>query len=164
MPIPRRCEDRDSVAGMATVRAGQFGFDSRVGKEIFSFPHKFRPALGPTEPLVQWGQVLFPGGKAAGAWRCPPTPHVAPTLRYSYTSTDFLFLRTMLRGDLYLYLSDAVVFNILKKLNGRFCCFGVHEISYVRVSQPSVVGRSHSCVVACGRNFPACISFEKRIA
>ena len=33
-----------------------------------------RPVLGPTQPPVQWIPILFPWGKATGAWRWPLTP------------------------------------------------------------------------------------------
>jgi hypothetical protein len=63
--------DRDSVVGIATG----YGLDGplielRLGRGI---PYSTRPALGPTQPPVQWVPSLLPGGKAAGAWRWPPT-------------------------------------------------------------------------------------------
>jgi hypothetical protein len=57
---------RDSVVGIAT-RYGLDGpgIESRRGQD---FPHPSTPALGPTQPSVEWVLGFFPGGKAAGAW------------------------------------------------------------------------------------------------
>jgi hypothetical protein len=58
---------QNSSVGTAT-RYGQDvpGFEPRWGRD---FPHPSRPALGPTQPPVQWITGLFPGGKTARAWR-----------------------------------------------------------------------------------------------
>ena len=58
---------RDSSVGMA-IRYGLdgSGIESQWRRD---FLHPFRPALGPTQPITQWVPGLFPGGKAAGAWR-----------------------------------------------------------------------------------------------
>ena len=57
---------RDSSVGIDSLRAGWSGIESREWRD---FPHPSRPALGPTQPPIQWVPDFFPRGKAAGAWR-----------------------------------------------------------------------------------------------
>ena len=42
-------------------------FYSYHGQEIFSSPELSRPALGPTQPPIQWVAGFFSQGEVAGA-------------------------------------------------------------------------------------------------
>ena len=66
---------RDSSVGIAT-RYGLDGpgIDSRWGGEIF----RTRPDRSWGLPCLLYNEYrVFPEGKAAGAWRWPPTPHLS---------------------------------------------------------------------------------------
>jgi hypothetical protein len=53
---------QDSSVGIATGQAGQLGFDSQQGQEIFLFSVMSGPALGTTQPPIQWVPRLFSQG------------------------------------------------------------------------------------------------------
>jgi hypothetical protein len=70
---------RDSVIPFVCVCVTRYSDSQRAGRSSnripvgtrFSAP--FRPARGPPSHLYN-GYQVFPGGKAAGPWRRPPTP------------------------------------------------------------------------------------------
>jgi hypothetical protein len=97
----------DGAVGVATrYRLNGPGIEFLWG---WNFPHPSRPTLGSTQPPVQWIPSLFPGGKAAGSWRWPPTV-MAPKLKkeYSYIFALPLGLHGLLYGECYLYLDQTV--------------------------------------------------------
>ena len=58
---------RDSVVGIvARYGIDGLGIEFRWGRNI---QHLSRPALGPTQPPMQWVPGPSPGDKVAGAWR-----------------------------------------------------------------------------------------------
>ena len=65
------CVGRDSVVGIET----RYRLDGPEAESLWErdFPHPSRPAMGITQPPIQWTSVLS-GGKAVEAWRCPPNP------------------------------------------------------------------------------------------
>jgi hypothetical protein len=87
---------RDSSVGIAT-RYGLDGpgIESRGRR---AFPQPSRPALGPPSLLYN-GYQVFPGGKAAGAWRWPPTPCSAEVKErvelYLYSPFGLVLERTL---------------------------------------------------------------------
>jgi hypothetical protein len=75
------------ATGWTTVRSV---FDSRQGQRIFPVSSVSRPALGPTQPPVQWVQgVLSPGVKRGRNVTLTTHPHLVPRSRMcrSYTSS-----------------------------------------------------------------------------
>jgi hypothetical protein len=57
------------------ARAGRPGFNSRQGQEIFLYSTASRPALGLTQPPVQWMPgALSPGVKLPGREADPSPP------------------------------------------------------------------------------------------
>jgi hypothetical protein len=73
-----------------SIMTGRPGFDPRRRQRIFPLLSASRPALGPTQPPVQWVPgALSPGVNAAGACCWPPTPFQCRGWRKnrSYTSS-----------------------------------------------------------------------------
>ena len=72
MFLPHKIKWANSVVGIATgYGLDGLGIESQWGRD---FAHLSRPALGPTQPPVQWVPGLSRGWRAAGVWRWPPHP------------------------------------------------------------------------------------------
>jgi len=92
------CTHHDSVGIAQSVQPLATGSTVRGSYAGGCETFRSRPdrPWGPPSLLYN-GYRVFPGSKAAGAWRWPPTPHLAQRLKkeYRYTSTPFLDLRSL---------------------------------------------------------------------
>jgi hypothetical protein len=71
------------------LRAGRSGFDSRQGQRIFLLASASRPALGPTQPPIQWVPgVLSPGIKRGRGVTLTTHLHIVPRLSISRSCTS----------------------------------------------------------------------------
>ena len=110
---------RDSSVGIAIrYRLDGSGIESRRGRDL---PHPSKPALGPTQPPIP----DLSQGKAAEAWRWPPTPSSAEVKE---------------RVELYLYSPHApswpvmvwtlpFTFHIVARLLGRYLSWRKQKMS-----------------------------------
>ena len=109
------------------------GMESQWGGEISA---AVQTVPGANQLPMQWVLGLFPGGKAAGAWRW--SPHLVPRLKkvYSYTYTPPLGLHGPLQGELYLLpiflVTSECVLSWLKQcgsINSLVVCIVTMSIS-----------------------------------
>jgi len=69
--FPMRADVAHSVGIATRYWPDRPEIEYRCGR---GFPHPSRPVLGATQPLITGVKVFFVEGKAAEAWRWPPTP------------------------------------------------------------------------------------------
>jgi hypothetical protein len=89
----KKLEARSRVSSGSIV--SDYGLDDRAigvrspaGKRIFPLTSVSRPALGPTQPPVQWVPWVFsPGVKARPGRDADHSPHLVSRMSKSYTSS-----------------------------------------------------------------------------
>jgi hypothetical protein len=98
---------------------GRSGFDPRQGQRIFPLASVSRPALGPTQPPVQWVPgVLSPGVKRGWCVMLTTHPHLVPRswMSRSYISSPPQAPPWCVTGLLYFFTFTS---NILLEMVGK---------------------------------------------
>ena len=88
------------------LRARRLGFETRWRQGIlFCLKNPSRPAVGSTQPSIQWVMGFFPGGKVTSGWCWTPNLHLVPRFRMgSYTILSPVNLHGVFYGDTYLMI------------------------------------------------------------
>jgi hypothetical protein len=95
---------------------GRSGFDPRQGQRIFPLTSVSRPALGPTQPPVQWVPgVLSPGLKRSRGVTLTTHPHLVPRSRMSRSYTSSPPSAFMACSGTALVLAVYSVLNVINK-------------------------------------------------
>jgi len=102
-----------------SLRAGRSGDRIPVGVR---YSARLQTGPGAHTASYTMGTGYFPGVKRPGRGVDHPSPYLAPMLKkeYSYTSTPPLGLRSLLYGDLYLYLYHISRFMSFLKENSLY--------------------------------------------
>jgi hypothetical protein len=90
-------------AGIVTRLWVEPGFDSQHGKETFLFSTASRPALGPTQPHIQWVLSAFHLEKSAGTYL-----HLVPRLRMHGTGSALWLYISRKSSFLYIWVIVAM--------------------------------------------------------
>ena len=95
------------------------GFESRQGKAMYIVSETSTPALGPTQPSIQWVQGLFGGVKRAGH----DIEHTRPSLvdvtnEWIYTSTTPICLHGMDRDNFTFNIKEFMEVRVVRQPTG----------------------------------------------
>jgi len=148
--------DRFGVVGIATLYGLDGpGIESHRGRD---FPHPSRPAMGPTQPHIQWLPGLFPGDKVAErlALTTPP-PHVCSRSDPSWSVVGSTLPYLCLEMGVYCHISSEWAWEFL----GAFEKLRKAAINLVMSSVLPSACKNSAPTGRIFMKFDTCLFFEK---